>query len=156
IGWVAAASCATPGDNRDDGDTSGAGGTSGTNATAGTTGSTTVGSGSTTTSTGTSSGSGTTATTGSGGSTGSTGSTPGSAGSCSFFVAAADPCAGVKAWDAMEVWNNYMPGDLRTHNGSLWSCHTPAWCQTEPGGANSDLGWDNKGMCAGGTGTTGA
>jgi hypothetical protein len=56
----------------------------------------------------------------------------------------------------MEIWNNYMPGDLRVHNGTLWSCHTPAWCQTEPGGPNSDLGWDNKGMCSGGTGTGGS
>jgi hypothetical protein len=69
---------------------------------------------------------------------------------------AADPCVGVKTWDPMEVWNNYNPGDLRVYMGTLWSCHTPAWCQEAPGGPNSNLGWENKGSCSGGTGAGGS
>jgi len=56
----------------------------------------------------------------------------------------------------MEIWNNYHTGDLRVHSGALWSCHTPAWCQTEPGGSNSDLGWTKQATCSGGSGAGGS
>src|SRR6266496_2172505 len=145
--WVA--SCQTGDDYAELTDPGGTNVTSGPGSTTGSS-SGTVGSGTTSgvTGSGTTSGSG-----GSGGSTGSSSST--GTGGC-LHALAADACTGVAPWDSMQIWNEYHVGDLRVHNGALWNCHTPAWCQTEPGGPNSDLGWTKQATCSGTTGTSGS
>jgi hypothetical protein len=56
-------------------------------------------------------------------------------------------CTTLKAWSATEDWTVYTSDPWRKHNNRKWECHTAGWCYLEPGGANSSLGWTDRGAC---------
>jgi hypothetical protein len=56
-------------------------------------------------------------------------------------------CTGVSAWNSGQGWWEYNSGDMRTHSGKKWQCHTPGWCYIEPGSGSSSYGWNDQGSC---------
>lgn len=57
-------------------------------------------------------------------------------------------CSGVRNWIAADMPVDYHAGDKRVHVGALWVCFQPAWCASEPGSANAELGWQMSGACS--------
>ncbi len=83
------------------------------------------------------------------GGTGGTGGKAGAGGSAGSggSIVTPDPCEGVLPWDPTVPYTELKKDELRTLQGQLWKCTSPAFCTTHPGHETAP-GWMKVDDCA--------